>query len=269
MTMIIDIVLFNIFFTMTRHFRFMVGFFPHVIVLSLFSLLLIGCNKSGASIPDPLEKGLLTGECLRSNNLKTSLHIDSKSFDFAFALEMDSKTEESVGNNLFTRVPSPSVFLRFGDNSTDIQSEYDRLLDEFIHNQPSYTGLLFASTIFYDNGMILTADKPFAGHAVGDNLFPFCTLKEQGLYSMDSIYFSPKCLGYNYMIPYDMMTPFLSFQCSDFKIVDEDITFTLKIPVKVGMYLTWLNNRIANPNAEMQYEEIILEGQFKSGKGLH
>ena len=68
----------------------MVRFFPHVIVLSLFNLLLIGCNKSGASIPEPLEKGLLTGECLKSNNLKTSLRIDSESFDFSFALDMDS-----------------------------------------------------------------------------------------------------------------------------------------------------------------------------------
>lgn len=254
---------------MNKHFSFMVRFFPHAIVLSLFNLLLIGCNKSGASIPEPLEKGLLTGECLKSNNLKTSLRIDSESFDFSFALDMDSNTKESLGNNLFIRVPTLSVFLIFGDNSTYIQSEYDRLLDEFIHNQPSYNGLLFASTIFYNNGMVLTADKPFAGHAAGENLLPFCTLKEQGLYSMDSIFFFPKSLGYNYMIPYDMMTPFLSFYCRGFKIVDEDITFTLKIPVKVGMYLTWLNNRIANPNAEIQYEELILEGQFKSGKGLH
>ena len=238
--------------------------------LSVLIIVLVGCER--AKVPSPLERGLLTGECLNSDVLKTALRIESNSFNFAFVLDVDSCTE-SWGDLRYRRIPSSTVFKEFGDHSSTIQNEFDRLFEDFDHNQSVYFGLLFASTIFYDGGMSLFADKEFAGHSAGEDLIPYCRVNEQGIYSKNNpknTVYLPLLDNYsfNFIIPYDTMTPYLSFPCGDYKVVDENVTFTLKIPVKVGYYLTWIDNRITNPEAEMPYEERILTGTFNIGKGL-
>lgn len=240
-----------------------------VFIVSIVVHMLSGCNRIGTAIPDPLERGLLTGECLKSDNLKTSLRIESNSFQFAFGLDMDSSTEELPEGAVYRRIPPSVAYMAFGNNGKVVQDEFDRIFNDFYHNQSVYSGLIFATTVFYDEGMTLTANKAFAGHAAGENLIPYCVENEQGIYSRKSVYLPlNEGVSYKYMIPYDTLTPYLAFPCGDFKIVDEDVTFTLKIPVKVALYLTWLNNRLSNPNAEMPLQEMVLQGVFNIGKGL-
>ena len=231
--------------------------------------MLSGCDRIGAAIPEPLERGLLTGECLKSNNLKTSLRIESNSFQFAFGLEMDSSTEDLPEGAIYRRIPPSIAYIAFGNNSNVVQEEFDRIFNDFSQNQSVYTGLIFATTVFYDEGMTLTANKAFAGHSAGENLIPYCFENEQGIYSRKSVYLPlNESVSYNYLSPYDTMTPYLVFPCGDFKVVDEDVTFSLKIPVKVGLYLTWPNDRLSNPKAEMPLQEMVLQGVFNIGKGL-
>lgn len=247
-------------------------FYPSFLVCLILVVvhLLSGCDRMGAAIPEPLERGLLTGECLKSDNLRTSLRIESNSFQFAFGLEMDSSTEDLSEEAIYRRIPPSVAYRPFGNNGKAVQDEFNRIFNEFYQNQSVYTGLIFATTVFYDEGMTLTADKAFAGHSAGENLIPYCFENQQGIYTRKSVYLPlSEGVSYKYMIPYDTMTPYLSFPCGDFKVVDEDVTFTLKIPVKVGLYLTWLNDCLSNPKAEMPVREMVLQGVFNIGKGLH
>ena len=48
----------------------------------------------------------------------------------------------------------------------------------------------------------------------------------------------------------------------DSKEVVEGITFTLTIPVKVGLYLTWLNDKLSDPDAPFPYYDDTLTCTF-------
>ena len=43
---------------------------------------------------------------------------------------------------------------------------------------------------------------------------------------------------------------------------------SLEIPVKVVMYLNWLDDRITDPNAPIPYREDVLRCEFTVDKGL-
>ena len=43
---------------------------------------------------------------------------------------------------------------------------------------------------------------------------------------------------------------------------NDNINIHLEIPVKVGLFLNYLNDRITNPNAEMKYRNEVLSGDF-------
>jgi hypothetical protein len=50
--------------------------------------------------------------------------------------------------------------------------------------------------------------------------------------------------------------------------VSETVTFELKIPVKVVMYLNWLNDKISDPDAPVPYEERELYCKFTTDFNL-
>ena len=43
---------------------------------------------------------------------------------------------------------------------------------------------------------------------------------------------------------------------------NDNINIHLEIPVKVGLFLNYLNDRITNPNTEMKYRNEVLSGDF-------
>ena len=53
-----------------------------------------------------------------------------------------------------------------------------------------------------------------------------------------------------------------SVPMGDFKVIAEPVTFELNIPVKIVMYLQWLNDKIADPNALVPYKEEVLYCRF-------
>ena len=55
-----------------------------------------------------------------------------------------------------------------------------------------------------------------------------------------------------------------SVPLGDFKVVKESVSFELNIPVKVVMYLQWLNDRLIDPNAPVPYKEEVLHCSFTS-----
>lgn len=133
------------------------------------------------------------------------------------------------------------------------------------------------------------ADKDFAGVKAGDNiisgymnehdwaiagrpedvsgLLSFCPVK----YIFNSVWDLDKPFG----------DEFADYACvngrvfgiyiptRDFEEIDEDVTFNLSVPVKVGLYLTWLNDKISDPEAPFPYRDETLTCTFTIHKGLH
>lgn len=55
-----------------------------------------------------------------------------------------------------------------------------------------------------------------------------------------------------------------SVPLDDFTVVKEPVTFELNIPVKVVMYLRWLNDRLIDLSAPVPYKEEVLHCRFTS-----
>ena len=241
---------------------------------------LAGCVQKA----DPSERGLLPGECLRSDSFRINYKIvknkqlEPAEFKFAFALDMASEIKYYGGDdNYILRIPPMSVYDEFGERGEKIKNIFENSLTEIFEKQPKFHGLGFFATVFYDEGMTFTADKTFAGHPAGENLIPYCIINGNNLdkdctFIPASAVYLP--LGtrfeYKYMVPYRTMGDYnITFSCEGHEVVGEEVTFTWRIPVKVAMFLRWLDNQLEDPDAEMPFEERVLQGTVKLEKGLH
>ena len=236
----------------------------------------ISCNKTGD--PGEVEMTILPGECLTSSELSfPGLRINdypgSESFVFTCSFNKDviiSRAGIPFASYEYKRVPSKEVYERFGANAEAVKESYDHYWNDcFVSGHMS--GLMFASTIVYESGIKLIADKDFAGFKAGDNIAADISLQGddasiclEGLLPSDYLglpndggYYLPS-LGVIIKIP-----------LKDYTVVDEDVTFHLSVPVKVGLLLTWFNDRITDPNAPFPYREDNLSCAFTVHKGLH
>ena len=59
------------------------------------------------------------------------------------------------------------------------------------------------------------------------------------------------------------------FPIEGFELVDEEVTFNITLPIKLGMCLNWINDLLTDPDAEYQYKDVILTETFTINKGLH
>lgn len=231
---------------------------------------------SGCSLPDPKYYTFLTAECLESESLSTKLTITGESFNFYFKPIMDYREEGLRIKGLIPTIqgakdvkvtPPQWAFSAFGSQATAISKEYDQLFDDFWDHKKAEC----VTTIYYDEGIILTADKDFGGHKAGENLIPFGSIIDYNsvLVPSENCYI-PLLDKFkaDYMVSASPLGPFFTYPCGGHKIVDEDVTFTIKVPVKAVMYLKWLGDRLNNPDAEIPVEEKVLTGTFNIQKGL-
>lgn len=252
--------------------------FGPLIAVAALCFTTISCSKSGD--PCANEKTILPGECLNSSELSfTELRINDftgpKSFVFNCSFDMEDDINPAgppFASYDYKRVPSNEVYERFGANAKAVKESYDQYWNDcFVSgNMPE---LMFATTIVYESGMKLIADKDFAGFKAGENIV--ATAKEshkgedgsaflEGLYSSDALDL-PNEGGY-YLSSSGVI---IKIPLKDYTVVEEDVTFHLSVPVKVGLLLTWFNDRIVNPNAPYSYREDILSCSFTVHKGLH
>ena len=252
-----------------------------------------GCVK--AATPAVHNATFLPGECLRSPALKyEGVHFyqttayekeQFKYFSLAFSCDLDYVHETTAyqGHNYeseFRNIPPDTVFSRFGDNSETIRNNYLEVCD---NNHALITRWHPVVTIFYDSGITLVANKDFAGFKAGENIVEnaidwraYCQLSSDSEIRSVSSYIMPlgsvpkiptnEVLNYNYCLSPELCIRILE---NGFEEVDENVTFTLSIPVKVGLYLTWLNDKISDPDAPFPYREETLTCTFTIHKGLH
>ena len=176
-------------------------------------------------------------------------------------------------------IPSRELFQSFGKDANTIEEEFWKSFRKVAAVANNYDGIdLFNfATILYDGGLSLTADRPFAGYSAGENLAPLLTCHPfyvgRDNTSEPSVISSwmntPEIIGRGLELPMDYTS--LTFGKSilftipkgPFGIVEESVEFHLEIPVKVIMYLTWLRDRLTDPNAPVPYRNEVLKCSFR------
>lgn len=247
---------------------------------------IVSCSRFGAGTTCAEEYSFLPGECLNSSSLTFKSYV-ANAYTFSYYNDNGWLIDSEKGNedenshmfllifnldllchqenlargfldNDFKFIPDNSVFQQFGTASKKISKQYDDIYQELdfgLH------GGQYA-TIYYKGGLSLIADKVFGGYDAGENIGEIV------------------CIGRR---DEDMCVPGISLEDNmhaigrhisllipiyEHEIVKERVTFNLSIPVKVGMYLTWLNDRLSDPDAELRYQDDTLSCTFTVGNGL-
>lgn len=234
--------------------------------------IICSCDKGFLSIDpishDAIPMSILPGECLMDNELLLQEAYDGESnnqgvIKMFFKMNLNTlikhKREFKLNNvicdldNYFYRTPGKDVYSAFGANAGIIAEEYEKY-----HSDLNFSNYYCDEiTIFYEGGMILTADKEFAGYPAGTNLGDMVFLPQNNSLAAipgiedfgNSIHLSPR---------FGIFFPSDGWWCQE----NTEVNLSLSMPVKVGLLLQWLNDRIDNPDAEMQYKDEVLTCNF-------
>ncbi len=246
-------------------------------------------------VPQAVEHSIIPGECLKSpilsydDNGFRDIHtigglnisgwinpgilppdIDYSSRVFTIPLKMDIDVIKdtllmtSSGFCLEYRfAPTDLTYEQFGTNATTIKKEYDTIYNAVCF--PDSDLPCRYTTILYERKLIsLTANIPFAGSPAhedfGSHIYVGIFRYDETL-DVPGVEYGDSIVALNYGIV-------LFIPVEDYQITNEAVTLTLEMPVKVGMYLHWLNDRLTNPDAKIQYRDETLTCKFTIYKGL-
>ncbi len=245
--------------------------------------ILSSCEKFGAMTPDSIQVSLFPGECMTGNltlcdsykeNGGAILSADGdmhSGLEIGFEINMAVQTDVVERINLigpvsvYRQIPTDKVYNQFGDNSKNVQKGYEDIYAAYseVCGVGKEKGL--TSTIYYTDGMVLTADKDFAGIKAGENLASIV----HGFGSEDYWQKAP-IPGISVPSNYYPLLQYIAIKFYDegFDVVTEQVAMHLEIPVKVGMLLTLINDRLNDSEAEMQFRDEILTCDFTISKNL-
>lgn len=250
------------------------------------------CSCVKASQPAENYRYFIPGECIASTELNYYSPQDFSDIDqvlvddrvsFGFTLNV-SNTQKVLEYppSTYRVYPSEVIFNSFGKNKELVYDGFVNAVDNYLSALPILSANYDLATILYTEGISLVADSEFAGYQPGENLAPLltCVYRYQGAVPLagDTIIASPlnarDLTADAFDIPLNYMTMTGAYGLSfaipigDHKVVEERVSFELSIPVKVVMYLTWLNDRISNPNAPIPYKEEVLHCTFTTIFGV-
>lgn len=261
-----------------------------LVLLAVFCIVVNSCYMFAPSGVQSYCYEIIPGERLASSNLtrtQTENLVKNDCYFLSFHLDLAEGVSERVGvqhlPKVFRVMPSNDLFKSL-DNTKKVKSEFKNLYESFTESYSAKypqdfhleRGYKFA-TILYDGEISLTANVEFAGYAAGVNLAPL--FKEQ-LAKGDRLVpvvsnekYNSDEAGAFLDIPLDyvsMMESYLILQIplEGKMLTNEWVKFTLEIPVKVVMYLNWLDDRITDPNAPIPYREDVLRCEFTVDKCL-
>jgi len=236
----------------------------------------------------PAISTLLTGENLASTQLSYNVPTDDGQvlydrFTFSFTVPLSDyvKVKKGKGEQINV-VPSSELFSSFGNNYREVMNEFERVHQETCNAYlPVYKSGRYSFdviTILYNGGMSLVCDSEFAGHPAGENLasvitcFPWYDglVEQSGENPIIADGFNtPSNVGKSIEMPMDYIsmvggTIKFSIPKGDYELLHTGANFRLEIPVKVVDYLTWLNDKISDPDAEMPYRDEVLKCSFRT-----
>lgn len=265
------------------------SFFRTRIFLIIITTVICACDKAGiVADTEPIEKTVLPGECFKSTSLcfaglQESSFMYTSVYTLPFLFDENDIYYDKVSLGApysvrdFSYRPSEEAYRLFADNANTVHSIFEDYLQDIMFEAPENFQL---STIFYDSGISLIGDKDFAGFKAGENIvadamdYPtWYSAKEKSVCILDFLYPAD-----HFVLPIDDNFTYRYALCyrgvsirvpqRNFRVIDDDVTFTLTIPVKIGLYLTWINDKIANPDAPFPYREEVLTCTFTIHKRL-
>lgn len=244
----------------------------------------MACNKSwfGAATTAVHEHSFLTGECLKDNTLKPHVYEDtglpyrvetrfnaktnkSEQFGVTVSLQLNLEKEYvpiSGQTRTYGWLPTDAVFGGFGNSAQAVKNDFNTVYGSL--NKPGPYGKTV--TIYYGD-VEITSNAEVCGVAPGENLYP-------SVFNFRSI---DSASAYSYQLPEDTIpegyfplnsAAFTILAKDGHEVVDGNPTFYFKIPVKVGMYLTYLNDKRTNTEAKMQYRDEVLTHTITIGKNV-
>ena len=235
----------------------------HLLFIGALAVLVCACGKLGAGTPDLSPDYLLTGECLVSTELKhfqpgyESQQVNGQGFSFGFRLDI-SHTQQIyyqkgvlVNSRSFV-IPSDDLFNSLGSNANNVKSKVEQLCRELKSSGFSHYNM---NSIFFGKDISLTANKDFAGRKAGSNL---ADLIVSYPHLGSSILDIPS--DYPYMTNAEGLS--FSIPADGHELIEEYVRFKLRMPVRIVMYLHWLNDRISNPDAVVPYKDEVLHCEF-------
>ena len=251
------------------------------------------CVKLGSSRPYVGVKMFLTGECLNNTELtfwpaedEGAEVVDRDRFRFYFNFDFSDHTQERTNSQIaivpeYRDIPSSQLFVRrFGERSEEVKASFEEVFKDFAETYTArfHRGDFYVRTVLYNGGLSLTADKEYAGFAPGENIAPAVTcspyldemVEESGENPVvTSASNTPSNAGAILDLPLDYISFMgngveFSIPIDGFSLVEDTVTFELNIPVRVVMYLTWLNDRLTDPDAPVPYRDEVLHCRFTS-----
>lgn len=249
--------------------------FPFKIIRILLGICFVCSATSSCSwlghTYEPRENLFITGESLTDTKLlygRASPDSENEvifnfrgSYRFECAPDYNTKKTNypSESHYQYWRVPSDELFDEFGSNESRIRSDFQKIRKSFMNQEHPYV-----STILYSGGLCFTADKEFAGHPAGSDLSPYIDHVQFGLTKDQAepyihLPFDYQCMVSNFVY-FDLLVP--GYGVTEARTPVPSVTFELKIPVRVVMYLTWLNDRISDEDAPMPYRDDTLSCSF-------
>ena len=254
------------------------------IITCLSFVTIISCSRSTLG-PEPHNIGrrsYIPGECLASSSLSVNSKITDTYCKMNFCLSLIGWGATTDGDGFIETRPQEFIFAKFLPNASEVK----KLFHEYAYPATFRSDAFYDLTsIYYDSCISLVADKDFAGYKAGDNIMQEATLANdnvrtllsdgltciEGLITEDRYSVMPILpdlpFSYQGIFGYDSFYVYIPNR--DYEIVDEDVTFTFTMPVKVGLYLTWLNDTLTDPDAPFPYREETLTCTFSINKGLH
>lgn len=242
--------------------------------LSLLPVLVFSsCEEITIGTTPEYEVSIYPGECLSSFHLGYNSHKqqnlagDVPSLCIGFKLFWDVEYEHPH-SHIFYGKPSKITYDLFDKDSKKVKKAYSKVFDNYNAEVKPHNYEGVTSTVYYCGGLDMIADKDFAGIPAGKNLesaiIPFSV--------------SPKVYGLTPVPTIDVPESYIPlgkgvaiyFPLEGHELVDgEEVTFHLEIPVKVGLMLTLLRDRLTDPDAQMQYRDEVLTCDFTINHGLH
>lgn len=251
-------------------------------LLSLACLVIVSCNGFGAAQRDAALRSLLPGECLEGTELQArpvKYRQMEKDLLFSFGLllghhELVRRSSHPLSSD-HDDLPTEELFDQFGVNKSKVLDAYHVAFDSFFSSShDSYFGRTPYTTILYTGGLSLVADKDFAGKPAGEDLSSLVhSFYGESSPVLSSYYSSKEEAGSILSFPYDYVClletgVLFVIPVGSHAVTSENVTFHLEIPVRVILFLQWLNEQTDNPDVAPPYYDAILHATFTSSVGL-
>ncbi len=230
--------------------------------ICLWIILYVVISACDGFVDDYVDRTFLPGESLCSNDLEFRKQSFVENKRLLLLFKMDNKViyESQIKPGLSRYAPTEDVFAAFGEEASKVKSEYENAYQTRIR-QVSRGGSINSTSVLYSSGISLVADKRFLGVEPGMNIASEDLLKKiDGALPVAWFgdYFTTAMADY-YCLDYYFG---LEFEDTGFTKNEEVVTFHLEMPVKVGLFLTMLRDRVSTPDAEMQYRDEVLVCDF-------